>query len=146
MNNVAFDLQILWPVVIVVGLTVLSGAWLLRLRIGALKSRQVGMAFYTSYRDGQEPEQVAVATRHYTNLYETPVLFYLGCLVAGLLGPVGPFTLLAAWGFAGLRIVQSLVHLTSNNVRWRANAFWASCLMLFTLWGINIATLLSKSG
>lgn len=145
MTTVDFDLQILWPVILVVALTIVSGAWLLRLRIGALKERQVRVAFYTSYRDGEEPEQVAVATRHFANLYETPVLFYLGCLVAGILGPVGPIALSAAWGFAGLRIVQSLVHLTSNNVRWRANAFWLSCLMLFTLWGVNIASLLSKS-
>ncbi|MBT4739547.1 MAG: hypothetical protein HN793_13500 [Rhodospirillaceae bacterium] len=146
MTAVAFDLQILWPVILVMALTVVSGAWLLKLRVGALKTRQVRMAFYASYRDGEEPEQVAVATRHYANLYETPVLFYLGCLVAGILGPVGPVALSAAWGFAGLRIAQSLVHLTSNNVMWRANAFWASCVMLFTLWGINIDTLLSMSG
>ncbi|NKB45783.1 MAG: hypothetical protein GKS03_16075 [Alphaproteobacteria bacterium] len=146
MTNVEFDVQILWPIILVVALTIVSGAWLLRLRIRALKARDVRVAFYTSYREGEEPEQVAVATRHFSNLYETPILFYLGCLIAGLLGPVSLLTLSAAWGFAGLRIAQSLVHLTSNNVRWRANAFWASCLMLFTLWGTNITTLIGMSG
>lgn len=145
MSPLSFDFQMLWPIVAIVCLTLASGARLLGLRISALKARDVKMDFYRSYRAGEEPEDVAVATRHFSNLYETPVLFYLGCLVAGILGPATMIATFAAWGFVSFRILQSLVHLTSNNVRYRAYAFWASCLMLFTLWGTNVAALIGTT-
>ncbi len=145
MTAINFDLQMLWPIIAVVVLTVLSGIRLITLRIRAMKSGTMRMSFYRSYRGSEEPELIAVATRHYTNLFETPILFYFGCIVAGILDQPSAVTLIAAWGFAGLRITQSLVHLTSNNVKARAYAFFASCLMLFTLWGANIAALISKT-
>lgn len=145
MTAITFDLQILWPVMIVVFLTVLSGIRLVTLRISAMKSGNMRISFYRSYRGAEEPEMLAVATRHYANLFETPILFYLGCIVAGLLGPASLVTLIAAWGFAGLRITQSLIHLTSNNVKARAYAFFSSCLMLVTLWGANIIALIGNT-
>lgn len=143
MTTLTFDLTILWPMIVLVALTFVSGARLLALRIGALRSREVKLSFYKTYRDGAEPEQIAAATRHYVNLFETPVLFYLGCLVAGLLGPVSTLTLISAWSFTALRAAQSMVHLTNNRVKWRAYAFFSSCLFLLLLWVSNVWILAS---
>ncbi len=82
-------------------------------------------------------------TRHYTNLFETPVLFHLGCIVAALLGPVSQAALMFAWGFAGIRVVQSAIHLTSNNVRWRAYAFFAGGFLLIGLWVVNVLDMMA---
>lgn len=96
MTAINFDLQVLWPVIVVVVLTVLSGIRLVTLRIGVMKNGTTRMSFYRSYRGSEEPEMIAVATRHYTNLFETPILFYLGCFVAEILGPASVVTLIAA--------------------------------------------------
>ncbi len=102
------------------------------------------LSFYRVYHNGEEPEHLAAATRHYVNLFETPVLFYLGCLVAGLLGPLSALPLTAAWGFAKLRVIQSTIHLTSNTVKWRAYTFWASWFFLVALWASNGLSLNAK--
>lgn len=133
-----FDPTILWPVTVVVALTLASALRLLTLRMRAIRGKTVNLAFYKVYRDGAEPEEAAAAARHYTNLFETPVLFYLGCLVAGLLGPVSGIALFSAWAFTVFRVIQSAVHLTSNTVRWRAYAFFASFPFLLLLWAGNI--------
>lgn len=143
MASVNFDLSLIWPMAVVVALTFASGIRLVTLRMRALRGRTVKLSFYKTYREGAEPENIAAATRHYTNLFETPVLFYLGCLVAGLLGPVSSFTLLCSWAFAALRVTQSAVHLTSNNVKWRAYTFFTGAVFLLALWISNVWALVS---
>jgi hypothetical protein len=144
MTEINFDLSILGPVLIVVALTFASGFHLLRLRITAVKTGVMKLSFYRTHRSGEEPERIAAATRHYANLFETPMLLYLGCAVAGILGPASIATLAAAWVFAILRVIQSLIHLTNNNVKWRAYAFTASWLALLILWASILTTLIIR--
>jgi hypothetical protein len=139
MTPITFDPLMLWPVIWVAILTLASGIYLFLLRRASVLSQTVKLSFYRVYRGGEEPEHIAAATRHYTNLFETPVLFYLGVICAGLLGPATWPVLVPAFAFAALRTGQSLIHLTSNNVLRRAYCFWASALMLMWLWGAVIA-------
>ena len=129
---------------VVVLLTLASGIYLVILRIKAVRRRVMRLSYYRVYRNGEEPEGLAVATRHYINLFETPVLFYLGCLVAGVLGPVNTWNLAVTWLYTGLRILQSIIHLTSNRVIWRAYVFFASLFFLVTLWISNVLSLAAK--
>ena len=137
MDTFIFDHRILWPVLVVVLLTLVSGFYLATQRLKAVKQRVMRLSFYRVYRDGEEPEHLAAATRHYSNLFETPVLFYMGCLVAALLGPVNVLALIAAWVFAVPRVLQSVIHLTSNRVKWRAYTFFTSWYFLVALWASN---------
>lgn len=143
MTTFTVDTQILWPMLPVVGLTFVSGFYMALSRIRAVRKRVMKIAFYRAYRNGEEPENMAIMTRHYTNLFETPVLFYLGCILASLMGPVSSLVLGLAWGFAGLRLVQSTIHLTSNNVKWRAYTFFTSWFLLVGLWASNVAGLIN---
>lgn len=144
METLSFDLRMMWPIFAVVALTFVAGMQMALSRVRAVTSGEVRLSFYRSYRKGQEPERMAVATRHYTNLFETPMVFYFGCLVAGLLGPAPVYALAAAWLFVVLRVAQSIIHLTSNNVIRRAYCFWVSAIMLLILWISNIAALSSR--
>ncbi len=139
MPAISIDPLMLWPVIWVAVLTILSGIQLARMRRSSVINRAVPLSFYRVYRKGEEPEKLAAATRHYTNLFETPVLFYVGCISAGLLGPATWTVLVPAFGFAVLRTCQSAVHLTSNDVLKRAYSFWASAVFLMWLWGAVIA-------
>jgi len=111
-----------------------SGVHIFRLRLSSLKSGATRRSFYRSYRQGEEPEKIAVATRHYSNLFKTPVLFYMGCLTTAVLGPADLLVLAAAWLFVVLRIIQSLIHLTTNNVKQRAYSF-SQAVLCFWLCG-----------
>lgn len=143
MTPLNFDMAMLWPITVIVALSFISAIRLLSLRIPALRNRTMKLSFYETYRDGAEPDHIAAATRHYTNLFETPMLFYLGCLVAGILGPASSLTLFCAWAFVVLRVTQSIIHLTSNIVKLRAYAFFSSMAFLLALWASNVWALAS---
>ena len=143
MEPLTFDTALIWPVLAIVALTFASGFYLVSLRFRALRNGAMRLSFYRSYRTGEEPEKIAVATRHYINLFETPVLFYVGCIVAALIGPTASLALSAAWLFVVLRVLQSGIHLTTNNVKWRAYSFFMSWFALLTLWVSNALALWS---
>jgi hypothetical protein len=87
---------------------------------------------------------VTVAARHYANLFEAPVVFYAACLSAIALQAATPAIYYAAWAYALCRIAQSAIHLTYNNVRHRAYAFFVGWIALATLWALIAALVLAK--
>ena len=61
----------------------------------------------------------------------------MGRRTAYVLGAVSQWTLIFAWAFTVARLVQSLVHMTSNNTSHRGGAFVLGVLALAALW-INV--------
>jgi hypothetical protein len=80
------------------------------------------------------PPEVSLVNRNYMNLLEIPVLFYVICLVAYSAQAASPSILPLAWGYVGLRIVHSLIHITYNTVLHRFLAFVLSNVVLVALW------------
>ena len=80
------------------------------------------------------PPEVCIPNRNYMNLLEAPTLFYVACIVAFVAKVVTPGMISLAWGYVGLRVVHSLVHLTYNEVRHRLAFFAASNVVLVILW------------
>jgi len=100
----------------------------------AVRARRVDPVFYRAYRDSEEPEDIAVASRHLINLFETPVLFYVAGILIYVTGQTSWPLLLLAWAFVALRCLHTFVHLTSNRVRIRFRVFLISVLVLALLW------------
>jgi len=94
--------------------------------------------FYKAHQGGAEPEYAAAATRHFNNLFEMPTVFYAACLTAYVLQAVTFWSALFAWGYVLGRLVQSAVHMTSNNPAHRGYGFIVGVLFLLALW-INLA-------
>jgi hypothetical protein len=46
------------------------------------------------------------------------------------------FLLACAWGYVVLRALHAYIHLTSNNVIRRFQAYVASTVVLFVMWGV----------
>ena len=134
MNAPVAQATIFLPLIVLVTLTLVGLLRLGVLRVRAGKHRQVRFSYYRAFQGEPEPEQVAAAARHYNNLFEAPVLFYVGSVVVFELGAVTPWMLFIAWGYVVARLVQSAVHLTTNNVRHRALAFLAGWAFLVALW------------
>jgi hypothetical protein len=130
------------PLMTVVALTVVALLRLIVVRTRAMRARQVKLSYYRAYQGDGEPEHTAATARHYVNLFEAPVIFYVACVVAFELSAVTPWTLVWAWGYVAARVAQSAIHLTTNNVQQRAMVFASGWSCLIALWiklGISLA-------
>ncbi|MDX2142133.1 MAG: MAPEG family protein [Rhodospirillaceae bacterium] len=132
------------PVLTVVAVSIVGFFWLARMRVKAVRGREVPIKYYTAFQGGAEPHEAAVAARHYNNLFEAPVLFYVACVVAYQLAAVTLPLLVTAWGYAAARIAQSAVHLTANRVDKRAYAFFIGWLFLIGLWAQVAVAIVGK--
>ena len=100
------------------------------------------MAYFKVYQ-GTEPEETAKPSRHLSNLFEAPVLFYAGCITAMVVHDNGTAAVALAWAYVAARVVHSIVHLGRNRIRHRLRAYFASWLVLLALWaqvGMHVAT------
>ena len=70
------------------------------------------------------------------NLLETPMLFYVVCVILYVTAGASHLAILVAWAYVALRVVHSLIHLTYNHVLHRLAAFTLSNAALVSLWVI----------
>ena len=122
-------MNILFPVFAMLALTVAVAVRLAVVRFGAVRRRAVDPAYYVLYQ-GEEPPEARVISRHFSNLLETPPLFYVACIIAFITGQTGVLVLSLAWLYVALRVVHTLIHLGPNVVIWRFRVFVLSVLVL----------------
>lgn len=134
--------QILYPVfamfALVAGVLVRMGT----MRFGAVRRGEMNPAFYKTYQGDEEPESMRVITRHFINLFEMPVLFYVGVILTYMTRQVSPWMVGCAWAYVALRYVHSYVHLTSNDVLTRFRVYILSGLVLMVMWASLFVRLL----
>ncbi len=126
-------MNLIYPMFAMVVLTVVVLGVMFRSRVRAIKSKDVPIDFFKSYQ-GAVPEYVQVPARHFTNLFETPVLFYVACLAAMILGKTGVTVVALAWAYVVLRAAHAFVHLGSNSVFLRMRVYAVSWIVLLSLW------------
>lgn len=137
-------MNMLYPIFAMMALTIFAMVRLGYLRYQAVSKHEVDPRFYTVYRGFEEPEKLAVQSRHVVNLFETPVLFYVICLVAELTAQSGLLTVGLAWVFVALRLMHSYVHMTHNIVLVRFRLFILSVSALTVLWATVLAGLITR--
>jgi len=103
-------------------------------RFAAKAKKQVTASDFALGESPRVPEWVAVVNRNYMNLLESPILFYVICLMYFVTNRVSENTLALAWGYVGLRAAHSVIHIAYNNVMHRMLAFAASVIVLQVLW------------
>jgi hypothetical protein len=124
---------ILLPVLAIVALTFIGFVRMTTTRLRAMKGGQ-DPAYYRAHIGTPEPEFAVAASRHYSNLFELPTVFYAACLTAFEIRSVSLWILIFAWGYVAGRVVQSAVHITYNNPAHRGISFSISVLFLIALW------------
>lgn len=82
----------------------------------------------------KEPEISATTIRNLNNLYEVPMLFYVVCLSLYAVNGVSFLAVLIAWLFVGMRIAHTLIHVTSNRLRYRQPIFTLGFILNGILW------------
>ncbi len=79
------------------------------------------------------PDRLRYITDNYNHLMEQPTLFYAVVVYIFLMNHTDPLHVQLAWGYVGLRVIHSAIHLTSNNVSWRALIFGLSSVCLIVM-------------
>ena len=90
------------------------------------------MSDYRENRD--EPAESLVVRNSIANQFELPVLFYACCILLYITEADNLVSVALAWGFVAFRYVQALVHVTSNDMRYRSPLFAGGYLVLALMW------------
>lgn len=89
------------------------------------------------------PPQVAQFGDAYQNSLELPILFYALMILAFVTKQADVIFIALAWAFVFCRAAQAYVHTTSNMRKYRSWAFRAGAIVLFAIWILFTARLVS---
>lgn len=137
--------SLVYPMAALVLLTFGVAVVLFRARVRAVREGHTPVSYFRVFQGSVEPESVAKPTRHFANLFETPVLFYTACLAAMIVGARGLTILVLAWAFVAARLIHAFIHLGSNRVRYRLQIFFASWVILIAMW-ICVVLVVTRRG
>ena len=74
------------------------------------------------------------AANNYSNLLESPILFYVAILLTLMLMVQDSILVVLAWAYVAARYVHSFIHVTYNRVMHRFTAFVFSSFVLLAIW------------
>jgi len=130
------DTAILLPPVAMVLLTGIAWLRLYSDRLRELRERRIHPQQLATAQQAAQMLQNVQSSDHFRNLFEVPVLFYALCAFLAISRLTNPLLLASAWGFVALRALHTCIHLTSNQVIRRFQAYVASTLLLYFMWGV----------
>ena len=130
-------MDILKPVVVLAGWTMVMWAWMYATRLPAMGAAQVDpdklASDPTTTLDDLLPAKVQWKAHNYNHLHEAPTVFYAVALVLAVIGQGSGLNAQIAWAYVALRVVHSLVQATVNKVMVRFMVFALSSLCLIAL-------------
>jgi len=131
-------MNILYPLFGMVVLTICIVPLVFFARVKQVRAGNLKIEFFELYDGTGAPPDVTKTTRHLSNLFEMPILFYVACLTAFVLGLDSALLIYLGWGYVIVRSIHAFIHLTYNKVFHRITAFMLSNVMVITMWGIII--------
>jgi hypothetical protein len=130
-----FFKPLILPILALVALTFTVWVYMYISRISEMRRKRIdAQRLDTRVHAQQLLTDSAVVADNLKNLFEMPILFYAGLLLAMVLMIQDSLLVQLSWGYVVLRIVHSLVHCTYNRVMHRFIAYLASCLILILIW------------
>ncbi len=130
---------LIYPMFAMVILTVSVLARLFLGRVQAVKDGSVDATYFRTYQGEAEPESTLKLSRHFKNLFEAPVLFYIVCLAAMISQQGTVVFQVLAWLYVVLRVIHMLIHTGGNRIGKRVRAYFASWVVLLLMWIILTA-------
>jgi hypothetical protein len=119
-------------------LTFAVAAYLLKLRINAVKKGEVKLSAFRLLNSPDIPLKMQQVSRNYSNLFEMPVFFYCAAILGVVLRLDTPLMIVLSWFFVASRAAHSWIHITSNNVVRRLLAFMAGNICILLMWVILV--------
>ncbi len=122
--------EILQPVVALLIWSLVIWSWMYATRIPAVVAMK--MVLDPNVPKGEQmatlPPNVRWKADNYNHLMEAPTMFYAVALTLAVAGAGHGVAVAMAWVYVGLRIIHSLVQVTSNNIPTRFAVFVLSTL------------------
>ena len=134
------DGRLIYPMLAMVLLTFSTLVRLFLARHASVAEGVVSASYFKVYQGSPEPEASAQLARHFTNLFEAPVLFYAACISAMAIHATGTPFLALAWVYVLLRIAHTYVHTGKNVLNSRILAYFSSWLVLLAMWTLLATT------
>ncbi len=126
---------LLLPLLAQVALTFIVMTSMYRTRIAEMKSKQIHpQKIGTRSKSRALLTDSASAADNFSNLFETPVLFYTAILLTLILMVQDNILVTLAWAYVAARYVHSYIHITYNRVMHRFSVFIFSSFVLFAFW------------
>ena len=125
--------EVLLPVFLHVLLVFILLFWMGKERRGALVARDMQMKDI-ALDEPNWPKQATQLANCLKNQFEFPVLFYAVVALALPLRLADLMFVMLSWVFVVARYVHAGIFVTSNNVKTRSLAFFASVLVLLAMW------------
>ncbi len=126
------NVQIFWPVMVMILTTMILYWIMMKGRIAAIKAGSAKVGDFKIV--GNEPPESAARVRAIANQYETPVLFYVVCMVAFMTAHADLTMIVLAWAYAASKVAHIAILVTSNRVKFRRPMFMVAFLVLFAMW------------
>jgi hypothetical protein len=123
---------IVWPMVLHALVTLFLYIPMSRARVRGVKEGKVRGSVY-KLNEG-EPAESLLFTNAIRNQNETGVLFYAGVLAALATGNAGALSIALAWAFFLAKTAHVIVHVLSNNLRYRRPVFMVAYLVIILFW------------
>jgi hypothetical protein len=95
---------------------------------GATRTRDIAL------REPNWPAPVTQVANAFHNQLELPILFYVLTILAWDTHHAGTLFVALAWLFVICRVIQAVIHVTSNHVRRRGLAFILGAIVLAIMW------------
>ncbi|MEJ6594079.1 MAPEG family protein [Parasphingorhabdus sp.] len=127
----------LQPMVALILWTMLMWLWMYVTRIPAMNKAKIDTVNLVGGKAGDLdellPPEVQWKAHNYNHLLTEPTLFYAVCVVLILSGQGHGLNLTITWIYVGLRVLHSLIQVTSNRVLFRFTVFALSSLCIIAL-------------
>lgn len=124
----------LYPMFMMVMLTFVVMLITVRVRTSSVRRGDVPLSYFSVFQGENIPEMVHKTSRHFDNLFEMPVLFYVAGLLYIALDLTDPLIVQIAWAFVVSRIVHTCIHLGYNNVFHRLIVFGIGNICVLAMW------------
>ncbi|WP_373492075.1 MAPEG family protein [Parasphingorhabdus sp.] len=129
--------SLLQPMVALILWTMLIWLWMYATRIPAMNKAKIDTANLVGGTGGNLdallPPEVQWKAHNYNHLLAEPTLFYAICVVLILADQEYGLNLTLAWIYVVLRVLHSIIQITSNRVIYRFSLFALSSLCIIAL-------------
>ncbi len=123
-----------WPAAAMAALTFVVAIRMFRTRIAQIRREKIRLSTISTSAAAATHLTDSRGADNYRNLFELPVLFYVGLVVAAQTAQVNALTLTLAWLFVAARIAHSYIQCTYNRVIHRFYAFVTGFFIVCAFW------------
>lgn len=132
----SYSLNLVYPLFAMFLLSAVVLITMFRTRVRAVKSGQIKAGYFKTYEGVNLPEDVIKTARHFSNLFETPVLFYVICIVGIIFSVESMLFIALAWAYVVARSIHAYIHIGRNKLPLRMLTYTLSWLIMAGMWAV----------